>query len=88
MVDSSSCDLHPTNGGRFVLTRVGEDPPEYVVAIYLPEGERMDTRLRWEDGQAMLDPSPGDKWARTEALKLARVLRRGTRTTLTRWRAR
>ncbi|MCA9650704.1 MAG: hypothetical protein H6712_19505 [Myxococcales bacterium] len=86
MIDSSSRDLHPTNGGRFVLTRAHEEPPEYEVVIHLPAGQRLDTRLRWEDGQAVLDPQLDDPWAEAETLKLARVLRRTPRASLTRWR--
>lgn len=70
-----------------MLTRVGsETAPEYTVAIFLPEGRRLDTRLRWTDGQATLEPALDDAWAQTETLKLARVLRRTPRASLTRWR--
>ncbi|MEM9454706.1 MAG: hypothetical protein AAGF11_11040 [Myxococcota bacterium] len=89
MTNSSSHDLHPAHGGRFVLTRVGStDDPQYEVTIYLPEGRRLDTHLRWTDGQAALDPTLADEWAQTETLKLARVLRRTPRASLTRWRGR
>lgn len=71
------------------MTRIGpEHEPEYEVAIYLPEGRRLDTRLRWTDGQAALHPALADAWAQTETLKLARVLRRTPRPSLTRWRGR
>ncbi|MCA9705893.1 MAG: hypothetical protein KDK70_08610 [Myxococcales bacterium] len=89
MVDSSSRDLHPAHGARFVLTRVGADePPSYAVAIYLPQGQRLDTRLSWTDGQPALEPGLLDPWAEGETLKLARVLRRTPRASLTRWRGR
>lgn len=89
MIDSSSHDLHPTNGGRFVLTRIGSpDAPDYEVTIHLPEGRRLDTRLRWIDGQPVLNPPLTDAWAEGETLKLARVLRRTPRASITRWRGR
>lgn len=89
MVESSSRDLHPAHGGRFVLTRIGSDDAlEYGVAIHLPEGRRLDTRLRWVDGQPQLEPVLPDAWAEAETLKLARVLRRTPRASLTRWRGR
>ncbi|MEX1363384.1 MAG: hypothetical protein AB1Z98_09680 [Nannocystaceae bacterium] len=88
MIDSSSRDFHPENGGRFVLTRTREQPPEYSVAIYLPQQRRLDTRLRWEADRATLDPVLTDPWAEAETLKLARVLHRTPRASLTRWRGR
>lgn len=90
MVESSSRDLHPTHGGRFVLTRVGtgDAPLEYAVAIHLPGGRRLDARLRWVSDQPRLEPALGDPWAEAEVLKLARVLRRTPRPSLTRWRGR
>lgn len=89
MADSSSHDLHPTHGGRFVLTRVGDvDAPEYEVVIHLPEDRRLETRLSWTDGQPGLEPALDDPWAQSETLKLARVLRRSPRASITRWRGR
>lgn len=89
MVETSSGDLHPSHGGRFVLTRVGSgEPLEYEVAIHLPHAQRLDTRLRWADGQPTLEPALGDPWAEGEILKLARILRRAPRPSLTRWRGR
>ena len=89
MVETSSRDLHPTHGGRFVLTRVGSsDVLEYEVAIHLPEGRRLDARLRWTDGQPRLEPALDDAWAEAETLKLARILRRAPRPSLMRWRGR
>lgn len=89
MVESSSRDLHPSHGGRFVLTRVGsDDAVEYDVAIHLPEGRRLDARLRWIEGQPQLEPPLPDAWAEGETLKLARVLRRTPRPSLMRWRGR
>lgn len=88
-MESSSRDLHPAHGGRFVLTRVGaDDPLEYQVAIHLPEGRRLDARLRWVDGRPRLEPPLPDPWAEDETLKLARVLGRAPRPSLTRWRGR
>jgi len=88
MSDSSSCDLHPENGGRFVLTRIGQDPLEYAIEIYLPQGLHLQTQLSWDDGQPRLEPAPSDTWARDEALKLSRVVRNGGRASLHRWRGR
>ena len=88
MTDSSSRDLHPTSGGRFVAHRSRIDPLEYAVSVYLPEGRRLDTQLCWREGQAVLDPGLDDEWAEAETLKLARVLRRTSRASVTRWRAR
>lgn len=89
MVESSSRDLHPAHGGRFVLTRVGTDAAvEYEVAIHLPEGRRLDARLRWAEGQPVLEPALEDAWAQAETLKLARALRRAPRPSLMRWRGR
>ena len=61
---------------------------EYMVAIHLPEGRRLDVRLSWHDGQPRLEPAIDDTWAETETLKLARILRRAPRSSLTRWRGR
>jgi hypothetical protein len=91
VVESSSRDLHPSHGGRFVLTRIGagmDDALEYDVAIHLPEGRRLDARLRWLDGQPRLEPALPDAWAEAETLKLARILRRTPRASLMRWRGR
>lgn len=72
-----------------MLTQVGPpDAPEYDVIVYLPEGQRLDSRLRWTEGLAGLDPALDDPWAEAETLKLARVLRRTPRPSITRWRAR
>ncbi|MCX4243784.1 hypothetical protein [Paraliomyxa miuraensis] len=87
MADASSHDLHPAHGGRFVLTRIGSgEPLEYVVAIHLPEGRRLEARLHWSDGQPRIEPALDDGWAEAETLKLARILRRTPRSSLTRWR--
>lgn len=71
-----------------MATRVTADPVVYDVAIYLPEGRRLQTRVDWPEGPARLEPALSDPWAESETLKLARVLRRGTRSSLTRWRGR
>jgi hypothetical protein len=89
VVETSSRDLHPAHGGRFVLTRVGSSEVlEYEVAIHLPEGRRLEARLRWAEGQPLLEPMLPDPWAQAETLKLARVLRRAPRPSLMRWRGR
>lgn len=90
----SSQDLHPTTGARFVFDRVGEG---YAVAIYLPGDLRWSGHLAWTDGEATLEPDPDQPgptpsteaplaWARTEALKLARTLRRTPKQHMVRWR--
>lgn len=88
MAESSSLDLHPQNGGRFVLERRSEDPPEYGVVVYLPEGQRLDATLTWDGPRARLEPALADTWAHDEALKLARAVRRGAKPSLSRWRGR
>lgn len=88
MIDSSSHDLHPAHGGRFVATRSSAEPLEYAVAIHLPEGRSLQTRLSWDGDRAVLEPALDDPWAEAETLKLARVLRRTARASVTRWRGR
>ena len=85
---SSSTDLHPKHGARFVLERIDGPDPGYRVQIYLPT-ERLETRLTWhEDGTARLDPPVHDAWAQEETLKLARVVKRDPKPAMTRWRGR
>ncbi len=87
---SSSRDLHPEGGGRFVFERVG-DELRYRVSVYLPEQRSWSGELDWVEGQArVLGSEPeGDaqlEWARAELLKLARVLHREPKPRLVRWR--
>jgi hypothetical protein len=109
-MQSSSEDLHPTAGARFVFVRDasllqlgGEDGAEdedgqdsasipltslrYEVAAHLASGQTLTATLTWDAaGQARLDPSWEDAWAREEALKLARVLKADPKRRLLRWR--
>ena len=81
---SSSDDLHPETGARFVLTREGE---HYRVEVFLPGGRALHCLLVWdEQGHARLDPPLQHAAAHEEALKLARVLRRSPKARLSRWR--
>ncbi len=87
---SSSRDLHPDGGGRFVFEREGESS-SYRVQIYLPAQRTWSGTLDWVDGQARVNgpESTGDDeldWARAELLKLARVLHRDPKQRLVRWR--
>jgi hypothetical protein len=86
---SSSHDLHPEHGARFVLSRVGpETPVRYRVQVFLPD-DLLESALRWDDeGAARLEPPLADLWVHDEALKLARVLKRDPRPEMTRWRGR
>ena len=89
---TSSHDLHPTAGARFVFERTDDgEAPRYRVSVYLPNARALAGALEWTDGEATLDLSPaGDDdettWARAEALKLARVLKRDPKPRMTRWR--
>lgn len=85
---SSSQDLHPRHGARFVARRIAEDPLEYEVDALLPDEIRLTTRLRWADGRATLEPAWADAWAVDEVLKLARVLKRTKKARDVRWRDR
>lgn len=94
-IHSSSNDLHPQSGARFVFT-LDEDAstPQYRVAIHLAGGRTIEGRLEWRDGRSSLeddlDVGAGEDatvdWARAEALKLARAVRASGQPRLTRWR--
>lgn len=85
-MEPSSDNLHPTRGGRFVLTRQSEEPPAYDVVVYLPEDETVQSVLSWDEGVPSLHPPFESKWVHDETLKLARVLKRTPKTHLSRWR--
>lgn len=69
------------------MTRIGTDPLRYKVDIYLPQQRSLQTELSWSDeGRACLQPELSDAWAREETIKLARVLKRTPKATLSRWR--
>jgi hypothetical protein len=86
---SSSRDLHPDTGGRFVLERI-DQALRYRVHVYLPAQRSWSGELDWVDGRARVVPEPaGDEeleWAHAELLKLARVLHRVPKPRLVRWR--
>jgi hypothetical protein len=87
---SSSRDLHPDSGARFVFERMGAEL-RYHVHVYLPEQRSWSGELDWIEGRArVLGPElAGDErleWARAELLKLARVLHRDPKPRLVRWR--
>lgn len=89
---SSSQDLHPRTGARFVFARdEAADSPRYALTIYLADGRTIVTTLVWSEGRASLadESADGDEtldWAREQALKLARVLKASGQVRLTRWR--
>ena len=80
---ASSKDLRPRNGARFVFIRAQDG---YAVTIHLRDAE-IQARLSWDDaGASRLDPEPTPEWIAVEAHKLARVLHRDPRPSMTRWR--
>ncbi|MBL4688866.1 MAG: hypothetical protein JKY37_30025 [Nannocystaceae bacterium] len=89
---SSSQDLHPPTGARFVFARDDEArSPRYALTIYLADGRTIVTTLAWSEGRASLadQSADGDEtldWARDQALKLARVLKASGQARLARWR--
>jgi hypothetical protein len=95
---SSSEDLHPSAGARFVFTREASTAMDagadlelarlrYAVAAHLADGRTLSATLSWDErGQARLDPGWPDAWAHEEALKLARVLKTDPKRRLLRWR--
>lgn len=83
---SSSQELHPVAGARFVCEREA-DASVYKVAVYAAGGATHHTELRWDaEGHAQLSPPLADPWAQTELIKLARVLKHSQQQRLTRWR--
>ncbi len=86
---SSSQDLHPTSGARYLFERQGDeaDALRYAVAIYVSDGARVSTTLRWDErGEAVLEPAVASDALRGELLKLARVVKRSGQPRLSRWR--
>lgn len=84
---SSSADLHPVTGARFVFDRVTEAPLVYRVGVYLPEGRASHCTLGWTEAGALdLQPTPTEKVVVDELVKLARVLRREAKSRVIRWR--
>ncbi len=84
---SSSQDLHPLSGARFVCERAEGPTLVYTVTVYAAGGRTHQATLRWDaEGLAVAEPVCADPWAQTELLKLARVLRHGEQARLSRWR--
>jgi hypothetical protein len=84
---SSSAQLHPATGARFVCERVPGPEPVYRFAVHAAGGRTDAGELRWDaDGRAVATPACADPWAHAELLKLARVLKSGGQARLTRWR--
>lgn len=82
---TSSQELHPVSGARFVCERV--DAGVYQFAVYMAGGATHQGELRWDaEGRAVAAPEIPDEWAHAEVLKLARVLKHGQQARLTRWR--
>lgn len=96
MVRPSSQDLHPSDGARFAFSRTSESPVRYDFTVYLPGTTSLRGTLDWDDqgGALLTEVEPrtwsevGDPWVRDEALKLARVLKRDPKSSMTRWRGR
>ncbi len=84
---SSSQELHPPTGARFVCERTDDPELVYRVAVHVAGGHTHLAELRWDAaGQAVAAPPCPDAWAQTELLKLARVLKHSQQARLTRWR--
>ena len=93
MVDSSSRDLHPKTGCRYVLERSGTEPLVYAVHAFLPEQRTVRGSLAWPEGRAHFaveesasTPPPELDEVTGGVLKLARVVRQSRQERLTRWR--
>lgn len=84
---SSSQDLHPLSGARFVCERAEGSALVYTVVVYAAGGHTHQAKLRWDaQGLAVVEPVCAEPWAQAELLKLARVLRHGEQARLSRWR--
>lgn len=84
---TSSQDLHPKQGARFVFHRIDEAPLSYRVEVFLPETRRHETTMSWdEDGSPVLAPAVSEAAVREQLVKLARVLKRTKADRLSRWR--
>ncbi len=86
---SSSQDLHPKHGARFVFLRTTEEDeaPVYDAEVFLPEARTLKTCLAWnDDGKPTLRPPVQDAAVEAQLLKLARVLKRTPKARLSRWR--
>jgi hypothetical protein len=89
MSGSTSGDLHPRHGGRFVFVRCTDEPLVYSVEVFLPAGVRLEGRVAFIDGNTTVDPAWPEvhgAWATEETLKLARVLKRTRPERIVRWR--
>ena len=87
---SSSQDLHPASGARYLFERQDDEAgasPRYAVAVYVADGTRVSTTLCWDErGEVVLEPTVASDALRGELLKLARVVKRSGQQRLSRWR--
>lgn len=65
----------------------GDDPARYHVAVFLPDA-RHETELVLAEDETRAQPPVPDAWAHAEVLKIARVLKKNPRPSLSRWRGR
>ncbi len=94
---SSSHDLHPKQGARFVFTRTSEDDPapneapneaRYAVDVFLPGTQRFTATLSWDErGKPQIEPAIDHDAVLDQLVKLARVLKRTPNPRMTRWRS-
>ena len=84
---SSSQELHPVAGARFICERTEAPTPSYRISIHVAGGVTHHAELSWDaDGQVQVVPVVADAWAQSELIKLARVLKHSQQQRLTRWR--
>ncbi len=84
---TSSQELHPVAGARFICERVEATTLAYRISVYVAGGATHHAELSWgSEGQAEVTPAIPDAWAQSELLKLARVLKHSQQQRLTRWR--
>lgn len=82
---TSSQEMHPVSGARFVCER-GE-AGVYQFVVYVAGGATHRGELRWDaEGRAVAEPEVPEAWVQAEILKLARVLKHGQQARLIRWR--
>ena len=85
---TSSQELHPVAGARFICERLDAPALAYQIVVYAAGGATHHAELRWDAaGHAQLAPLVQDPWAQAELLKLARVLKHSQQQRLTRWRS-
>ena len=86
MTASTSKDLHPTNGARFVFTRASSEALAYGVVIFVGDGRTIPGELSWPDDQLDVRGEIPEGPLRDEVVKLARPLRSKAPPRMTRWR--